>query len=97
MSKKQVKEYSNEFKLKVVLEVLQGKNTMNEISQKYKVMLHNVKYWKHQFFENANTIFNKNKGQQELKDEIKMKNVKIDELHRQIGQVSAELEWAKKI
>ena len=48
MSKKR-KVYSAEFKAKLVLEVLEGIDTVNQIASKYEVQPLNLRNWKKQF------------------------------------------------
>ncbi len=48
MSKKRTV-YSTEFKIKLVLEVLQGEKTLNEIAIKYNVVPKNIQNWKNTF------------------------------------------------
>jgi putative transposase len=43
------KTYSAEFKAKVVLEVLEANETINEIASKYELLPANVKNWKKMF------------------------------------------------
>ena len=49
MSKKRTT-YSAEFKVKVVLEVLKGEKTLNQISQEYNILPKNIINWKKQCF-----------------------------------------------
>ena len=49
MTKKRTS-YSAEFKVKVVLEVLKGDKTLNQISQEYNILPKNIINWKKQFF-----------------------------------------------
>jgi len=46
------KTYTAEFKAKVVLELLEGEQTLNEVASKYEVLPYNLKNWKKQFLEN---------------------------------------------
>ena len=41
--------YSTEFKAKIVLEVLEGNETLNQIATKYELLPANVKNWKKMF------------------------------------------------
>jgi len=50
MSKKR-KVYTAEFKAKLVLEVLEGVDTINQTASKYDVQPVNLKNWKKQFLE----------------------------------------------
>ncbi|CAA6816224.1 MAG: Mobile element protein [uncultured Sulfurovum sp.] len=56
MSKKR-KVYSAEFKAKLVLEVLEGIDTVNQIASKYEVQPLNLRNWKKQFLENMSLAF----------------------------------------
>lgn len=53
------KTYSADFKAKLVLEVLNGEKTINEISSAYEVIPNNIKNWKKQFLENMSLAFDK--------------------------------------
>jgi transposase-like protein len=52
MSRKMTK-YSTQFKTKLVLEVLKGDRTLNEIASQYNVIPKNLQNWKKIFLENA--------------------------------------------
>ena len=52
MSKKRTT-YSATLKVKVVLEVLKGEKTLNQISQEYNILPKNILNWKKQFLDNA--------------------------------------------
>lgn len=41
--------YSADFKAKIVLEVIEGEKTLNEIASKYDLLPKNVQNWKKQF------------------------------------------------
>jgi putative transposase len=44
-----MKQYSTQFKTKLVLEVLKGDRTLNEIASEYKVIPKNLQNWKKSF------------------------------------------------
>ena len=58
--------YSAEFKAKVVLEILEGEKTLNEIASKYDLLPKNLQNWKKQFLENAFLAFQGNFASQPL-------------------------------
>jgi putative transposase len=58
MSKKR-KSFSADFKAKLVLEVLEGEKTVNEIASRYEVLPASLKSWKKQFLENMSLAFDK--------------------------------------
>lgn len=96
MSKRKYTQYDNEFKLKVVLEVLKEQETMAQIAAKYKVDTKNIINWKNLFFENKDLVFDKERAAKKYRDKLKDQRNKIDELHRINGKMNAELEWCKK-
>jgi len=66
------KSYSAEFKAKLVLEVLEGNKTINEIASAYEVIPKNLINWKQQFLENMSLAFDKSAVVKEYKDEIEI-------------------------
>lgn len=51
------KTYTAEFKAKLVLELLESEQTLNEVASKYEVLPYNLKNWKKQFLENMSLAF----------------------------------------
>lgn len=95
LSKKQ-KKYSADFKSKVVIELLNGDQTLNQVCSKYSLVPKSVQNWKKTFLANASLAFNIDSAVSEFKNEIQKKEKEVNELHRQLGKRSAELEWATK-
>jgi transposase-like protein len=96
MSSKKVKEYSAEFKFKVVLELLKQENTQIEISQKYGIPTCTLRAWYNQFFESGDSVFTGKKQDKIFKDEIKAKEKEIEELHKTVGELTVANNWMKK-
>ena len=90
------KKPSAAFKAKVVLEVLSADQTVNQICSKYELVPKTVHNWKKVFLANASLAFNIDSAVAEFKDEITSKEKEVNELHRQLGKRTAELEWAAK-
>jgi len=91
-----LKTYADEFKAKVVLETLREEQTVNEIASKRRVVPRSIHNWKRLFLENMHYVFHPDKAAQIYKDRCRAQQEEIDELHRQIGELSAQLVWAKK-
>ena len=96
MSKRKYVQYDNEFKLKVVLEVLKEQETIAQIASKYKIDSANITNWRKAFIENKDLVFDQGRATKKYKDTIKEKEKQIDELYRLNGKINAQLEWAKK-
>jgi transposase-like protein len=83
--------YSAEFKTKVVLAVLKGDKTINEISSLYSIHPNQVMNWKKQAVSAIPDSFSAKRVRQEKDDE----DLKA-QLYQQIGQLKVELDWLKK-
>jgi transposase len=88
---RQRKNYTAEFKTKVVLEAIKGQRTLNEIAQRYSIHPNQVVQWKKQALAHIPGAFSDRTARRQQEDE-QLK----DELYRQIGQLKVELEWLKK-
>ena len=95
MSKK-VKEYSPEFKFKVVTELLKQEKTQTEVSQQYGIPPCTLRAWYNQFTENGESVFTGRKQDKIFKDEIKSKEREIEELQKIVGQLTVSGNWVKK-
>ena len=86
------KRHSAVFKSRVALEALKELKTLNELASEYGVHQGQISQWKKQLIEGLPTIFSGNRNKNEASDI----NKKLDELYRQIGEVTVERDWLKK-
>ena len=87
------KTYSADFKAKLVLEVLEGEKTINEIASKYEIIPNNLKNWKKQFLENMSLAFDKSAVVKEYKDEIEILQRDKDQLAKKVGNLIVEKDF----
>ena len=92
MSKKR-KVYSAEFKAKLVLEVLEGIDTVNQIASKYEVQPLNLRNWKKQFLENMSLAFDKSTVVKEYKEEIEELKKSKDSIAKKLGETIVEKDF----
>lgn len=83
------RQYTAEFKAKVVLQVLSGEKTPGDICRTHKLNANVLHRWRKEFLEQAASIFERGDGHSQ--DEQK-----IAELERLVGQLTIQLEIAKK-
>ena len=95
MSRK-MKQYSTEFKTKIVLEVLQGDKTLNEIASAHNIIPKNIMNWKKIFLENSQMAMEPSKAIKEYKDENVKLQQELDEYAKKVGKMTIELEWTTK-
>jgi len=84
------KKYSPEFKAKVALAALKNEQTISELSQQFGVHPNMISTWKKALVDNAADTFDKNQKYRKNVDK------KIDELHRQIGQLKVENDFLSR-
>lgn len=85
------KRYSAQEKAKIALEALKGEYTLNELTKKYGVHASQINNWKKQLKESIVDIFTDRRKRVD-KDYEQY----IEELHKQIGQLTIEVNWLKK-
>ncbi len=95
MAKKR-KQFTSEFKTKVVLELLEGNATINELASKYGILPRSIHSWKKQFLENASLAFESAIPAKKYKEEIREKDRKIEELYKALGKTQIERDWVLK-
>ena len=87
------KTYSAEFKAKVVLEVLEGNETLNQIASKYELLPANVKNWKKIFLENMGLAFDKSAVVKEYKEKIETLQKDKDSMAKKVGELTLEKDF----
>ena len=92
MSKKRVR-YTADFKAKVIIELLEGDKTVNEIASKYDLLPKNVHNWKQQFLSNACLAFDKSSVVKEYKQEIDELRKDKDATSKKLGEVIVERDF----
>ena len=84
------KQYSPEFKAKVALAALKNEETTADLAQRFGVHPTMIAAWKRSLQEGAADIFGKDQKTRKQVDS------KIDELHRQIGQLKVENDFLSR-
>jgi len=85
------KRYSAQEKAKIVLDILSGDLTQNQLTAKYGVHSTQLHNWKKQALDGLVASFAE-KRERQKQDQSAL----IEELYKQIGQLKVELDWLKK-
>jgi len=86
---RQRRQFSAEFKARVVLEVLSGQKRAPEVCREYQLKPDLLSRWKADFVRQAAMVFQGDERTQQAEQ-------RIAELERLVGRLSLELEVAKK-
>lgn len=78
------KNYSAEFKAKLVLDILMGKRSASEIAYDNGVSKNSINRWKVQAITNFSQLFQKDFEVKHIKKKYK---AKINDLYKQIGKI----------
>jgi transposase len=82
-------QYTAAFKAKVVLQLLSGEKTSGELCRSHKLNSATLNRWRKEFLDQAASIFEQNNTH-------RVEHQRIEQLERLVGQLSLELEIAKK-
>jgi len=97
---KEIKKYSSDFKLKVVLKYLSEKYTCSQLCSEFKVSRSTLHKWVKQFKDNNSLIFNESNLssiKSKSKKESELKEKEITNLYSKIGQLTMERDFLKKV
>ena len=78
----------------MVLELLEGGETLNQITSKYEILPKNLMNWKKQFLENMSLAFDKSSVVKEYKEKIVELESEGDQLAKKLGKTIIERDWA---
>lgn len=86
--------FTPEQKAKIVIEILKNEKTLSELAAEYEVQTSQLQTWKSEALDKMHQIFTKDSD--ELEKVQKKHDSEVDELTRQIGQLTVEVNWLKK-
>lgn len=85
------RKFTSKFKMKVVLEALSGRYTIQELARKYELHANQISKWKNHFIEHAESVFEK-----ESSTSSGAKEAEKERLYKVIGQQKVEIDFLKK-
>lgn len=91
MSRRPRRNFSAEFKTKVVIEALKERDTIEDLARKYELHPNQISTWKKEFLAKASSVFSA--ANEEVKQD---QEAEMSKLFEQIGRQKIEIEWMKK-
>lgn len=88
------RQFSSEFKAKIVLEVLKNEKPLNQIAKEHNLLPKNITNWKKQFLENVEIAMEPARAVKEYKDQVKALEKKVDKYAKTVGKLTVERDWA---
>ena len=82
--------YTPDFKAKVVLEVLQGGQSLDEVASAHSISPNMLQNWKKDFITNASHVFEGNKQAKEARRKEDSLKKEKDQMLKTIGQLTLE-------
>lgn len=89
---KQRQRHGEEFKAKVAMAALRGDKTLSELAQQYHLHPTQITQWKHRLLSGAAELFQDGR----IKKQTPREAISREDLLRQIGQLTVELEWLRR-
>jgi transposase-like protein len=87
------KSYTNDFKAKLVIELLREEQTMNQLAGSYGVHVTQLAKWKKAVLEGIPELLG---DKRKRDDREKEHEEELQELYAQIGELTTKLNWLKK-
>lgn len=94
--KMEKRQYTAEYKARIVLEVIREEKSIGEIASRENINRTQLQKWKKEFEENANRVFAQSKTEREAQQQMKETAEHEQELMAKVGQLTMENEWLKK-
>jgi len=90
------REFSAEYKTKLVLEVLEGNRLSNEIASREGINPKVLSLWKQEFLRNAHRAFTSSKDEKKAAKALREAEDAEKELMAKVGVLTMENDWLKK-
>lgn len=90
------KPYPADFKARVVLEVMQGAETLNDVAARYDLNPNLVRNWKAKAESDLARVFSATEDERDRERERAEHQEEVDDLCRKIGELTAERDYLQR-
>jgi len=91
------REFSPEYKSKLVLEVLREENTLSEIAARESINAKQLGNWKSEFIRNAGRVFSQSNNEKAAMQETERLQEKERDYQAKVGQLTLENDFLKSV
>jgi len=88
--------FSPEYKSKIVLEILREQHTVSEIAAREQISTKQLYNWKKEFLDNAERVFAQNKLERDYKRQLDEAEAREEATMAKVGQLTLEVDLLKK-
>jgi transposase-like protein len=93
---KKRREYSPEFKAKLVIEVLREEQTLSEIASRENINIKQLSNWKSEFLENAARAFSRSRDEKATARQVMDMKERERDYQAKVGQLTLEVDFLKE-
>jgi transposase-like protein len=93
---KKRREYTAEYKTKLVIESLREEKSISEIGSREGINPNQIWNWRREFVENASSVFKRSKKEEEMEEKLREALELEKEYQAKVGQLTLEIDWLKK-
>lgn len=90
------KTYAPEFKAKVVIELMEGDDSLSAVAGRYKISPGMLSDWRKQLVESASAVFSQEQQIRSAKELEARHGEEVDNLNRIIGQLTVERDYLQR-
>jgi Transposase and inactivated derivatives len=92
----QKRQFTAEFKAKIVLEILREEHTVSEIAAREQISAKQLHNWKKEFLDNAERVFAQSKLERDYRHQLDEAAVREAATMAKVGQLTLEVDLLKK-
>ena len=87
--------YTPEYKAKIVIEILEGEQTISEIASREGINVNQLKNWKKEFLVKASVVFDDSR-EENIREKLDEERKEKEAYAKKVGQLTMQVDWLKK-
>ena len=87
--------FTSKFKSDIVLELLKGEKSINELASEHDIQPNLIRKWKSEFLEKAPLVFDDTR-EEKVKEKLAQERQEKEAYQRKVGQLTMQVDWLKK-